>query len=230
MGLTSMPWYLRGIGSYATAAPPGGPALDAVTEGAPGSSVPSITDSHTIGAISNGLLLAFIAHRRDGTQDIGTSTWNGTEALTFVAQQIIGDSVIEVWRRIAPTTGTHDLVSTIAGSFNSDIIQHIYSISGAHQTTPLGTPAQATGTVSPITVTVGSVGATDLVVDGFTAEDGGSGYAVGANQTLRSLDTTASSSMHTGTSTQSGADGGVMSWTATGIELWAQIAVAVKPV
>lgn len=203
------------------------PTFDAVaSDGAGGTTV--LTMAATIGAIASGLLLPFIAHRRDGTTSVVSAVWNGSEGATFVATIAQGDTVFELWQLINPTTGTHNLVITITGG-NSTIVCNAVSIAGAHQTTPLGTPATNTGIASPITATAPGTGANDFVIDGFFSEEPAANIIVGPDQTNRFLDNTGGT-MDNGISTQAGSDGGVMTWTsATDAGNWASIAVAIKP-
>jgi hypothetical protein len=105
----------------------------------------------------------------------------------------------------------------------------VLSLTGVHQTTSVGTPeftAEDTAdTTSPISLTVGSVGADDLVVDHLTTFS--NIPTIGADQTQR-LDET-EFGIHMRVSTQPGATGGVMSWTATGLLGALYGAIAFKP-
>lgn len=211
----------------------GDPTFSALTVDGVGGTT-TITVSHTVAAESNRGIVAAVAHRRDGLTDVSGINWvnEGTpEPLTIVTSSQVtqGDTVFELWQLIAPSIGTHDMTATITGG-NSTIVMIVVSVANVNQTTPLGTVATATGTTSPITSTVGSIGATDLVIDFFVTEEPAANIVVGVDQTLRLLDNTAGTMDH-GCSTQPGSSGGVMTWTsATDMGNWAHIAIAFKPV
>lgn len=114
-----------------------------------------------------------------------------------------------------------------SGTFDGTVLG-VVSLTGVDQTTPVGTPGTNTGTnggAGTPSVTVGSVGATDMVVDGiYEYADLGT---VGANQTSR-VDNDGGDIVIR-MSTQSGADGGAMTHTRGGsVGEFAMGAVAFK--
>ena len=129
---------------------------------------------------------------------------------------------------IAPPTTAATVTATMAGSVE-ELGLGVISMTGVHQTTPVGTSAMANATNSTPTVTVADVGTDDLVVDNMMTDDGGV-ITVGANQTQRwQTNGIAGDWTHAG-STQIGSLGGVMSWTHSGSFPWRIGAVAFKPV
>ena len=102
-------------------------------------------------------------------------------------------------------------------------------MTGVHQTTPVGTPVTAEGTSTTATVTVGSVGADDLLVSNLYS--GWNGAIPGASETEQWEQI--HSAVVTGAgNTQLGSAGGVMSNTQTLAGFsddWILGAVAFKP-
>lgn len=130
-----------------------------------------------------------------------------------------------------PPTGAQTVTSTLASlPASQDHLFGVITMTGVDQTTPVGTAATAGGTTSPATVTVGSVGVDDLVVDNLATSQGDDvAPVVGADQTSQwSQDGNFTGSFGNG-STQPGTAGGVMSWTFNN-RTWAIGAVAFKPI
>lgn len=128
--------------------------------------------------------------------------------------------------------GTQTVVNTLAGAVDEHVISTI-TMTGVHQTTPVGTPVSSVNAGADETSasdTVGSVGSDDLVVDYmYSADDITIVHTQGANQTTRG---SAEGGLvgRGSSSTQLGTDGGVMSWTfGTAAYGWAHGAVAFKP-
>lgn len=102
-------------------------------------------DVGTVGA--NGAL--YVGVRAAGGEDVTSVTHNG-DSLTFVAT--VG--AVEIWRRVAPDTGSANVVVNISGGGNR-VFYAFSSWSGVDQTTPEGTAVTATGTSA--TPSTGSV-------------------------------------------------------------------------
>lgn len=115
----------------------------------------------------------------------------------------------------AQATGTKTVTNTLANATDDHVLS-VLSFTGVDQSTPVGTPVTASNfAVTSLSVTVLSVGADDLVVDGLYVGDASNASpTVGASQTERTREAPVGDNTVFGvTSTQSGADGGVMSWT-----------------
>lgn len=124
-------------------------------------------------------------------------------------------------------TGAVTVTSDVVATGPQRHFLGVISLTGVDQTTPVGTPATANGTATPATVTVGSVGADDMLVDSMVTNVS-TGASVGADQTLRNTDVTQDKCYQ---SSQPGTAGGVMSWTLTGaLDFWGIGAIAFKPV
>ena len=127
-------------------------------------------------------------------------------------------------------SGAQTVTATEATGSRDEQVLITCSFTGVDQTTPVGTAVTSTTNTSTPSVTVGSVGADDFVVDFVYAGDGLTATTTaGANQTERDKEVIAG---NVGVlSTQDGADGGVMSWTLSGTPGFGTIigAIAFKP-
>lgn len=124
--------------------------------------------------------------------------------------------------------GAQTVESTLSGSPRVGHAMVMETLTGVHQTTPVGTAATATGGATQATVTVGSVGTDDLVCDALV-EQSSSNPSADAGQTTRGQLVIPGTSSHLSCSTQPGTSGGVMSWTLTAPDFWTLGAVAFKP-
>jgi len=115
---------------------------------------------------------------------------------------------------VAPATGAQTVTSDLTDTSTSDHFLGVVTMTGVDQTTPVGTAVfDGPGfEASPVSVTVASVGADDLVVDGLVSQ---AVPTVGADQTSRASQD-GSFPSHWRISTQPGTAVGVMSWTYTG--------------
>src|SRR5262245_35823567 len=186
--------------------------------------------SHTVGVGSNRLLLVGVSINA-GTAVSGITF--GAQALTLVGVQNgqATQSRIEIWRLIAPTSGTATVTVTMnaAAVFGGGAA----SFSDVDQAIPLGTFVSAGGNTITPTVNVSSaVG--ELVFDTVGARGDATTLAVGAGQTQLWNYTTGSSPNDVigGGSTKPGAASVTMTWTegsAVG-RSWAIGAVPIRPV
>lgn len=121
----------------------------------------------------------------------------------------------EIWYLKNPAAGTHDIIVTKSAG-----VEHrgagAYVFDGVDQTTTFRTVAKSGGSTTSVTNTVPSVVSGDYLLDALTVDTAGHAVAPGANQTERwDFSPTGSDCV---SSTQAGADGGVMShtWTTSG--------------
>lgn len=153
----------------ATYLPPQIVASDSGTTGT--SQATSLTISHTIPAtIENGG--TFVVVNTEENKTVSTVTLGGV-ALTQVATKtrVTGNIRVEIWRLIAPASGTANLVITPSAS--AYITAHVISLSNVNQTTPedaLSTGADGSGTAVADSVTTTTQGAVILIGVG-TAND-----------------------------------------------------------
>ena len=167
-----------------------------------------------------------------GQQDSTSVTYGGTSMTEMTDTPFGVNSGQATYRLAGPATGAQTVTSTITDATPFTHFLGVISLTGVDQTTPVGTPVSATGTVSPATVTVASVGADDLVVDNVMLGAALVAPVVGADQTERWSQSEALNGGEGRGSTQPGTAGGVMSWTFTTDpgDDWGIAAVAFKPV
>ena len=185
----------------------------------------SITIPHTTSG-TNRLMLVGVSFNNNGLETVTGVTYNSV-ALTFVGTiRNVDDARVEIWRLIAPDTGTHDVVVT----FSADLLQEgfagVVTFTGVHQTTPLGTFASAAA--DGITATVNVSSATGELVFDVLAAEYSTSATVGAGQTQR-WNIILTGSIGAG-STEPGAATVTMSWTLTAAgDHWAIGGVPIKP-
>lgn len=131
------------------------------------------------------------------------------------------------WTRLAQTPAI-DTVTVNFGSTMDDVILVAQSLTGvsAFGTTANGgaQTGSGSGTAEP-SETLSGVVADDLCLDGVVYQEA-SAATPGANQTLRGQASSSAPYQTWGcTSTQAGADGGVMSWTVPGNPVWLHVAL-----
>lgn len=96
---------------------------------------PTATRSHTVTGSDPFLMGTSVGSV--GSQNVSAVTWNSTESMSEpVAGGVIcpGDRAMDFWYRAAPTTGTHNLVTTASGPFSGI---NAASYSGVKQTSPI---------------------------------------------------------------------------------------------
>lgn len=198
-------------------------AFDAAADGAADSGS-SVSYSHTCSG-SDRLLIVGVAWR--GTQTVSSVTYNGV-AMTQVAAHAAGgnNTRVKQYYLINPASGANTVSVTMSGATN--LVVGSISFNGAHQTTPLGTQATATGTSGNPSVSVSS--ASDEIVVDSLSYDRASSLTVGAGQTQRyNRDDNGGGDLWGAGSTEAGAASVTMSWTAGASEGWAIAGVSVKP-
>ena len=162
------------------------PTLDgSPTTCSSGTNVTSRTWSHTVGSGSNRLLLVGVSLRTDSGQSVSTVTY-GLQSFTKVGHAVNGNFRAEIWRLVAPNTGTASITVTLSAS-TPGIICGSTSWTGVDQTNPTGPAFTNTGT-SPAnqpSVTVTSASG-EVVHDTLAADTGESStVSVGSGQTQR---------------------------------------------
>ena len=181
-----------------------------------------ITVSHTTGAGSDRLMLVGISGQATNVAVSGV-TYGGV-ALDPVGTYAYS-TYLKIWiyKKVAPTTGTADVVVSFSTAPTGGGIVGVITFTGMDQSVPLGTFVGASaGTGSP-TVDVSSASG-ELVID--TAADWQS-MTVGADQTQRW--NVVSNNIYGSGSTEPGAGTVTMSWTTVTSE-WSIGAVPIKPV
>ena len=199
-------------------------AFDAAASGV-GAGAGPFTYSHTCSG-SNRVLFVKVTYY-DNADSVSAVSYNSV-AMTLVPSSTVsnGQYTVEWYYLINPATGSNTVSVTMTGSVWDIGIASI-SFTGAHQTTPYGTPVTGTGSSTTPSVSVSS-GATEIVIDGLAIVHGGT-LTVGAGQTQRANAICGSGFIKHAASSETGAASTTMSWSNSTSQVWASSAFAVKP-
>ncbi len=173
-------------------------------------------------------MLVGVSLNPQNNETVSSVTYNGVN-LTFVgAADQLNDTRAEIWRLVAPATGTHDVVINFSADLSYGAVAGAMTFTGVDQSTPLGTFVSANArSAGPATVDVSS-GTNQLVFDTVACEDCLS-LTVGSGQTERWNLTYADDYVMGAASTEPGATTVTMSWTLGSINDWAIGAVPINP-
>lgn len=200
------------------------PAVAASSSGR-GTSVASLTVSHTVPAGTDRLLVVFVNCSAAMTL---TATYGGTPLL--LSSDVPGGFHLVVFTLAAPTVGTANVVLTSVGAVTGTIAASVMTLTGC---TALGGLATASGTSTAPSVTVTSA-AGELVLDLCATAAVGITFTVGAGQTsILEQDGLTGSSGRIAVSSKPGAATVTMSWalsTSAGWTIGALTAYATAPV
>jgi hypothetical protein len=145
------------------------PAIDAISTATVSSGQSSRTFSHTTSGTDR-LIIVGISFNNDDLQTVSSVTYAG-QALTKIGQAVQSDDArVELWYRVAPTTGTNNVVVTFSAGLNDGGVIGAMTFTGVNQSTPLGTFASATGDSTSASVNVSS--ATGELVLGVISVEG----------------------------------------------------------
>lgn len=189
-------------------------ATSAVEEGGDG----TISVSFTANTGSNRAALVVSGSDRSGQVGTHTTTYGGSGPSVTRPWNVTDGSYSrctgDVFKDSEIGSGAKTIQNVCDVSTDGGTTIAVLCLSGVDQTTPVGTAQTAAATSGNPSVTVTGLNSTDVIVDGLYMW--GSPGTIGANQTQQT--TAGGSNNHTNISTQSGADGGVMSWTGSGGE------------
>lgn len=199
-------------------------AIDAASNGG-GSGAGPFTFSHTTSGANRVMVFGICYYHPIAT--IAAVTYNAVAA-TFMPSASVdnGDYHVRMYSLIAPDTGSNTVSVSMSASVY-EIGVGVITFTGAHQTTPYGTPATATGNDTAPTVNV-LAASDDIALDTLCIVHSGT-LSVGSGQTSR-WNTTAGGFFKYAGSTEPGAGLTPMTWSNTSIQAWAHVAVAMKPV
>jgi hypothetical protein len=182
------------------------------------------TVSITIANNANRFLFVGVGLSASTPGTVSGITFNGSPLTPIWEVFNGGNHRCEGWYIKAPDAGTHDIQVTFSGAADEWAIGGV-SLYGVDQTTPIGTPAEASDDASSTaTVNVGSADG-ELVVDCVYGL--ATAIAAGANQDTRWEEENIGGNSG-GSSTEPGQTTVTMSWTTFSDE-WAIGAVSVKP-
>lgn len=206
----------------------GAVAFDIATDCGYTETSPQTCDHTTSG--SDRMLFACITLFTDtATVNASNPTYNGV-AMTLVDSQAnaSGSLITFLYRLVNPASGTngYSLASSNAGAFNTLLV----SYTGVHQTTPLGTPAKASGESQTPSVDVSSATG-EVVIDCMATRDNDPAEtpATGSGQTQRATHNT-ELFWWTKVSEEVGATTVTMDWALDqNNEAWQTISVSLKP-
>lgn len=167
--------------------------------------------SYVVGAGSDRAIVCFVAFETN-SRTVSGITYNTSENFTFKSAHTYAGGItyrIEVWHLVNPSVTTANLVISIAGG-TASFSGGCTNVTGADQTTPLGTAvASGAATANPsVTVADGATG--DLVLDCLQETNGVA--TAGAGQT-NLYNNTAMGVAFTRGSREAGAASVAMSWT-----------------
>ncbi|MDD1670164.1 MAG: hypothetical protein LUQ67_02430 [Methanomicrobiales archaeon] len=203
-------------------------AVDATSSGQ-ASETQSITISHTTSGTDRLMLVGFSIND-DEHETVSSITYNGATLtkVGYIDNSRSGgnDARVEIWRLIAPATGTHDVVITFSAPLAEQAVAGVMTFTGVDQTTPLGPFASKENDPSPATVTVSS--ATGELVFGVIADEY-EPITTDSGQTERWNIHAGSSDTYGAGSTKAGASSVTLKWTVGSDAHWAAGGVSIKP-
>lgn len=199
-------------------------AVDAVSS--TGGSGSSFSWSHTCSGSNRVLLLGIGWY--DTADTVSSITYNSV-AMTLVPSSTAtnGQYTAALYYLTDPTTGSNTISVTFTGSV-FDFGGVALSVTGADQSTPLGTANTASGTSTTPSVTITSASG-ELVLDTLIIAHSGT-LTVGGSQTQRWNAITGGGFIKGGASTEDGAASVTMSWSNSTSQDWAITGVPIKPV
>ncbi|HEX9895911.1 MAG TPA: hypothetical protein VGA78_18410, partial [Gemmatimonadales bacterium] len=205
------------------------PQLDAVSTADTRPS--TLTISHTTGSGSNRLMLVGISFVNDRAETVTSVNYNGVALTSVGTATSVDDARVEIWRLIAPPTGTYNVIITFSAPLRRAATVGVMTFTGVHQTTPLGTFASATGQAPTTEPSVNVTSASGELVFDTVACESCTSLTVGAGQTQRwNLQELSGAPATLGAgSTEAGAASVTMSWTRGSDDHWAIGAVSIKP-
>jgi hypothetical protein len=187
--------------------------------------------SHTVSGTNRLLLVGVTLWPGASGNYVQSITWNGT-ALSNITSAIYSTSVrSELWKLVAPETGTYNVVVTLTGSPNQNTYCTIgvVSFTGVNQADPHRTAVTATGSSTSATLSSMTSASGEMVLS-----VAGAGVTIGANFNSFSGDTERwNLSTSTYTKGAGGTTAGATSVTVThGLSAsngWAIIGLSIKP-
>lgn len=208
-------------------------AAAATTTGSSNGPISSLSVAHTTGTGSNRLMLVALNYEDDGTAGINISgvTYGGVPLSLVLSRNSTQEVVTQVWRLVAPASGTANVVVTGTGIASDDSLHvGVTTFTGVDQTTPLGTAVANSGTGTAASVSV-TAAAGDLVYATMALDDSRtSTSAAGQTDLFNAIQGTANNDgVRAVASTKAGAAGTVTSSWTTGSDAWSTVSVPIKP-
>ena len=142
----------------------------------------SLTFSHTTGTGGNTIIVVVVAWR-DAARTVSSVTYNALALTALTQRDNTVDDHVQIFYRVAPTTGANNVVVTMDSSTN-DIIAGATTFNGVNQSSPVGTETSAAANGTDATVAVTTT-AGDVVVGGVATDGTGSALTPGSGTTER---------------------------------------------
>lgn len=214
--------YVLALAVWLMAAPTEAVTFDA---GTGSSSSGSTTDSHShTTAVGATVMLLGITNATNSGQTVGTIssvTYNSVSASALLDTTSASGAIRQaVYCLDNPSSGanTASVTTTSASGGNITLSLSVMTFTGSGTCAQITNISSANGSGTTLSVTLSGVNASSLLGD---VACHGTEFTVGANQTNRaSANGSVNSCQSRGVSTQSGADGGVMSWTSSTSDSW----------
>lgn len=141
------------------------------------------------------------------------------EAMTLIEAAVDGTSRLDIYYKVAQTSATNAVKATW-GSTVTDGLCFGMTLTGAHQSTPIGNEQNQVANTSygsgSESLTCTGVATDDMVVSSMSTGISGWTYTIGADQTNRTTTSTPTYNKTVRVDTQPGSAGGVMSFSYTG--------------
>jgi len=131
-----------------------------------------------------------------------------------------------IWYKVNPPAGTNNVTATISTTAPTNTNYIVWTCNNADTSSPHRSNDEQSGVSTTPSSTPGTVDSTDTVVDYYASDYSGTLPSVGASQTV--IQNTESGSSTGGTSYQSGAAGGAMTWTLGASDDWVSLSWALK--
>lgn len=160
--------------------------LNSTSQSADNENASSVTWSHTVAAGSDRYMDVCLQVRGSTKANLALTgvTYGGT-ALTFVRADNRDNAPnffrTELWRLIAPTVGTANIVATATGVATEYLVGSSITLNGVNQTTPEHTSGGSSGNGTTLSATITTTTATVWIVDCAIARDD-AGLTLGAGQ------------------------------------------------
>jgi hypothetical protein len=186
----------------------------------------TVSWSHTVSG-NDRLLIVAVMFKNADNQTVSSVSYSGAR-LTKVGHAANGPEVrSEIWLLTAHTTGTNTVTATFdTANTNSGMVGASISLTGVHQTTPVGALASAARATNAPTVTINSA-PNELVIHALAVRESQS-VTTGPGQTQQ-WNVNDSSDVTGFGSTERGAATVTMSAMMGVSTEWAQIGVSIKP-
>ena len=203
-------------------------ALDATSSGR-NSTGSGLTIAHTISGVDRVLyVMTSVQDGNHANYPITVCTYNGISLTKVRSDEATGNNRTEIWRLIAPPTGTHNIIVSAAGTLGELAIIGV-SLTGADQTAPEDANTGTSGNSSTPSVSITSVSDNAWFLTMASAEatfsSNGTGQTTIATLTDQSFENARGT--YEGPQTPAGSD--TQSFVIASGQSWALSSVAVKP-